>query len=138
MNDAANRIQDQMEAIRGQLNQSVDTALTSARRATEWRNYVRKYPWACLGVAAAIGYVVVPRRLEVRQPDVDTLLKLAERKKLVLQANPPETKQRGMGQELSRLAAKLAMRAAMGYLGRQLGKTGAGKNEAPKNPANTS
>lgn len=127
-----------MEEIRGQLNQSVDSALTSARRATQWRHYVRKYPWACLGVAAAMGYVVVPRRLEVRQPDVDTLLKLAERKKLVVQANPPEKKQRGMGQQLFRLAANVAMRAAMGYMTRQLGKTGAGKNEPPKNPGNTS
>src|SRR5204862_1593242 len=28
---------------------------------TDWRHYVRKYPWLCLGATAAAGYLLVPR-----------------------------------------------------------------------------
>jgi hypothetical protein len=36
--------------------------VTVASIATDWRSYLRSYPWLAIGVAFASGYLLVPRR----------------------------------------------------------------------------
>ena len=122
MADPAKRIQHRMRDIRGQLDHDVSTPVTSAKSIADWRAYVRKYPWICLGGALAIGYFAVPKRVEVRQPDVDTLLKLAEKNKLVVQANPEPQERRGAMHQLLRFATNAAVRGALAYAGHQMGR----------------
>jgi hypothetical protein len=81
-----------MHDLRGQLDNDVEEVVDSAKEFTDWRTYVRSYPWACVGVAAAIGYLVVPSRVELESPDVDTLLELAKRtNSLSRPTRPPKT-----------------------------------------------
>ncbi len=130
---SAERIRSRMESIRGQLDQDVDDVVESAKSMIDWRVYVSEYPWACLGAAVAIGYLVVPRQLEVNRPDADTLLELAKGNKLVVSANPSPQPSRGVAGMLFHVAAKAAVRGALSYLGQQLGKRSAQHGARPSN-----
>jgi hypothetical protein len=54
-------IQRAMQQVRCNLGNEVDIFVQQARDATDWRHYVRRYPWFCLGATAATGYFCVPR-----------------------------------------------------------------------------
>ena len=43
-----------------------DEAVEKARTKFDWRHYVASHPWVSLGTAAAVGYLLVPRRLAAR------------------------------------------------------------------------
>ena len=55
-------LQRQMQHVRGNLSEHADEAVQKARRGLDWRHYVARHPWTALGVAAAAGYILVPRR----------------------------------------------------------------------------
>jgi hypothetical protein len=119
---SAEHIQHRMHDLRGQLDNDVEEVVDSAMEFTDWRTYVRSYPWACVGVAAAIGYLVVPSRVELESPDVDTLLELAKKNKLVVQANPSPRKRDGIASTALRFILHAAGRSALTYLGQKVGE----------------
>jgi len=80
----AEQIQQEMHHVRAELRDDVQDMVASARVLREWRAYVRSYPWACLGAAAAVGYLIVPSRMMVIRPDAASLLELAKQKKLTV------------------------------------------------------
>jgi hypothetical protein len=51
-----------MAQIRLELHQDVEGVVEGAEAATDWRGYVRSYPWASVGLALAVGFLIVPRR----------------------------------------------------------------------------
>jgi hypothetical protein len=55
-------IRRQMAKIRIDLHYDMRSVVAGAEAATDWRFYVRHYPWVCLGVAFASGFLAVPRR----------------------------------------------------------------------------
>jgi hypothetical protein len=62
---AANEVESirrQMAQIRMDLHHDARGVVAGAEAATDWRHYVRLYPWAALAAAAILGFVVVPRR----------------------------------------------------------------------------
>jgi hypothetical protein len=58
----SDEIQQQMARIRRELHQDVSEVVAGAEAAADWRRYVRAYPWAAVGIALAVGYLVVPRQ----------------------------------------------------------------------------
>ncbi len=62
-------VQRQMQDIRGDLAAHADEAVQKARTKFDWRHYVANYPWVTLGAAAAMGYLLVPRRARSRACD---------------------------------------------------------------------
>jgi hypothetical protein len=130
MSSVAERIQRRMHDLRGQLDDDVEEVVDSAKEFTDWRTYVRRYPWACVGVAAAIGYLVVPSRVELESPDVDTLLELAKQNKLVVEANPSPRKQEGLASTAFRFMLHAAGRSALSYLGQIVGELAARDSDA--------
>jgi hypothetical protein len=123
MNDIAiNDIRRQMEAVRCNLGDEVEEIVGSARTLTDWRFYVRSYPWLCLAGAAAVGFWAVPKRIEIVSPSPEALEELAKRNHLVVNTNPqPQTKQ-GIGGALLGTLATLALRGAIGYVGKNASK----------------
>ena len=55
-------IQRRMAQIRRELHEEVREAVKGAQSLTDWRSQVRNHPWLALGAAAAVGYLIVPRR----------------------------------------------------------------------------
>jgi len=56
------KILRRMAEIRRELHEDMQGVVAGAEAVTDWRRYVRLYPWAAVGAAIAIGYLVVPRR----------------------------------------------------------------------------
>ena len=121
MSKTPDQIRTQMQWLRRSLDDDVDQIVESAREMTDWKNYLRRYPWASLTVAAAVGYLVVPNRIEIMSPDADTLLKLAKKNKLVINANPEPQKRSGIVGALFTLVAATATRGVTSYLGNKVG-----------------
>ena len=124
MNDSpeVERIRREMEHLRGELHHEYGAIVRGAKVLTDWHYYVRTFPWACLGAAAALGFLAVPRRLEVMSPDADTLAKLAKQNRLVVEPQPRTQARSGVMASLLTLAANAALRAALAYAGQQSGK----------------
>ncbi len=133
MSEVAGEIQRRMEAVRCHLIDDADHVADSARQMVDWREYVRRYPWISVGVAAAVGYLAVPRRVEIISPDIDTLLDLAKKNKLVVEANPPPRKREGLLDMLLTIAGNAAVRGAISYLGQQTARQTA--ERAPRSDA---
>ena len=55
-------LQRQMAQIRHEMHEEVRGAVRGAQSLTDWRRIVANHPWAALGIAAATGFLVVPRR----------------------------------------------------------------------------
>ncbi len=61
----ADEIRRRMGEIRRDLRREMKGMAANVNAMTDWRQYVRLYPWAALGVAVAVGYLVVPRRYKL-------------------------------------------------------------------------
>jgi hypothetical protein len=103
-----------MAQIRRDLHEDVKGVVEGAEAATDWKRFVRNYPWATLGAAMAIGYLIVPRKHRST-----TFVNMAP-------AQLPETIAAEPTQELAKkgkgllgtmfgLVAPMALRAAQGY-----------------------
>lgn len=127
MSDAESReiepenIQRRMADIRERLHQQVEDIVEDARTLVDWRHYVREYPWICFGAAATLGLLVVPRRLEIMQPDAETLAKLARQQRLVIEPKAQAKKEeRGAVGALLAWAGSMLLRQGLQYAGQQL------------------
>ena len=125
-------IRQRMNALRGSLDLDVEQVATSVRAKTDWRYYVRNYPWLTIAAATAVGYLVVPRRVERVEKiisDPDTLARLAKQEKLVV--SKKARAQAGSDSIMSKLLAvalAAGSRAAIGYVSGKLGSTLSGSN----------
>lgn len=111
-----------MESVRGGLSDEVDEISDRVRKATDWRHQVANHPAAAAGLAALVGFWLVPTRPVVRRPDAATLEDLARREKLVVTDKPVAEKQTGLAAAALAIGANFALRAATAYVGQQAGK----------------
>jgi len=107
-------IRRRMAQIRRDLHQDVKGVVESAEAVTDWRRYIRMYPWAALGVAVAAGYLVVPKR---RVPsDLATQADVARVREVVKEAKTEKkTARKGLIGAAFGFIVPIALRAAQGY-----------------------
>jgi hypothetical protein len=55
-------IRRKMAQIRMELHQDVQGLVAGTEAASDWKYYVRHYPWAAMGAAALVGFLIVPRK----------------------------------------------------------------------------
>jgi len=58
-------IERQMAEMRAALQQDVRVLASEARILADWRTHFRAHPWLFCGVAAALGFILVPRARKV-------------------------------------------------------------------------
>jgi hypothetical protein len=104
-----------MTRIRCNLNEGVDGIVENAKVMSDWRFYVRSYPWACVGAAVALGYLIVPARLEIMRPDPETLAELAKQNRLLVKPEAEPQKRGGLTGAFLSLLAGAAMRGVTSY-----------------------
>src|SRR5947209_12012268 len=51
-----------MARIRRELHEDVRGVVESAEAVTDWKHWIRDYPWASVAAAAAVGFFLVPKR----------------------------------------------------------------------------
>lgn len=116
-------IRSQMASVRSTLDTNVHELAENARNLTDWRYYVKAAPWGAVGAAAAIGYLIVPRRIHIVQPDADEIAKLAKRHQIVVEHKAKaEAKQGGPAQLVMTMLANAMLRAVTAYASQQAGK----------------
>lgn len=111
----ADEILRQMALIRRDLHEDVRGVVASAEAVTDWHRHIRNHPWLALSAAAAVGYLVVPRRHKVvaTRSDVAKVRELVEEK--VVEAPKAATSKRGLVGMAFGLLAPIAVKAAQSY-----------------------
>ena len=97
-----------MQQIRCEMDQDLEEMVASARTMVDWKHYVKTYPWVCLGTAAALGFLIVPKRSRAIHPDLATLTELAKTGHLVVEPAPAAT--HGLVDALLATVASIAVR----------------------------
>ena len=120
--ETADDLRRRMDAVRGHLNKDVEQVASSVRVKTDWRYYVRRHPVAVIAAATAVGYAVVPRRIEKVTPDPETLRKMAKQEDLVVAPRSKASHKDGIASKLLALAFTAAARSAMGFVSGTLGE----------------
>lgn len=118
--DRAQQIRRSMAYIRRELDVDVAEVEQSARTLLNWKYYIENYPWACVGVATAVGYLAVPRKLEIHSPDPKTLEKLARDRHLVIEQKPKAEAKGGLIGTAFSFISGLVLKTAMAQLGHQV------------------
>ena len=108
-----------MQLVRCEIDEDVEDMVASARRMVDWKHYVRTYPWVCLGTAAVLGFLILPRPSTA----VGVLASLAELAKTGQPVvRPAAAPTRGLVKGLLAAVASIAIREATAYLGQSAGR----------------
>ncbi len=113
-----------MAKIRLELHEDVRGVVEGAEAATDWRRYIRNYPWASVGLALAVGYLIIPRRhrstastIQLAASEFARTLEPARARESEPEQERPKEKKKGkslFGMAFG-LVAPMAWRAAQGY-----------------------
>lgn len=131
MTRPAATIREEMQHVRCEIADDMDDVVESARQMADWRCYVKRYPLAFVGAAAVAGFVMVPKRVERIEPNVETLLKLAKRNGLVVKSAPESSVNSGLAKTLIGLVGGAALRYGVALAGQHLQKF---VSEVPRPP----
>lgn len=112
---SAEQIQREMREVRADLRGNVQEIVQQAQGLTDWQEYVKAYPWLALGAAAVVGYLAVPSRPTIIQPDSKQLLELAKAQNLHLGIEKPAARP-GIVGSLAGMAGSLVLQAGMSAL----------------------
>jgi hypothetical protein len=143
--DQADEVRRRMSSLRSDLEGDVQNVTDSARAIAEnaramadWRYVVRRFPYATAGLAAAVGFLVVPKRSEVIVPDPETLAKMAQLNQVWVKTGKPQPidKQAGWMAGLLALAASTAGRFALNWATAQVKTSLAASASRSPAPAN--
>jgi hypothetical protein len=117
----ADEIRLKMARIRRELHEDVREVVASAEAVTDWRRYIRMYPWAALGVPFAVGYLIVPRKHRpvpipiVVPAGAAEVREAIDREKEREKDKAKEPQRKGLVGMALGFLAPIALRAAQGY-----------------------
>lgn len=136
MSREADQILNEMATLRREVDEDVDDLVLGAKEMTDWRYYMRKYPWVCIGGAVAIGYFAIPSRIEVMRPEADEIATLAKREKLVVEPKQQAKTRGGVRGQLFNFASSLVIRGLLAYAGQNVSKMLQPQDPAGPSPTN--
>jgi hypothetical protein len=113
-------VRARMQGIRCDIDQDLEDVSASARSMVDWKHYVRAYPWVCLGTAATLGFLIVPKRSAARNGDSATPTEPAENSPRVVPSAPAVA--RGLVAALVATVVSIAVREATAYVGQSVGR----------------
>jgi hypothetical protein len=133
---SADELRAEMRQIRREMGRDVEVLVEHAERLMDWRYYVHRYPWATVGVAAFLGYYLVPQRTVVMPTDERTLERIAAKIPVMVKSVEPgkEEKKTTLFGSLINMGMNAALRAAQAYASQQLGKFVTERMTAPQQP----
>lgn len=132
--DSADEIRRRMAELRRELSSDVREVGQNARVMADWRFYVRRFPWAMVGIAAAAGFMLIPRRKEVQviSPDPNALAEMFRKEQLRVETPARAKESQGLVKSLMLMGITWAAKTGMGYMGERLRTAAVQKpHEAP-------
>ncbi len=134
--EPAETICRRMAELRRELTHDVQDVSRSARAMASPSFYIRKFPWATLAMAAGVGYMLIPKKKQVIQPDMAALAELVRKNQVHINASQAAEESQGMVKTLAVMGLTWAAKAGMNYVIQQL-TTAATKPKVPT-PAHSS
>jgi hypothetical protein len=134
MNDPppADAVRARMQQIRCEMDQDLEYMVETARKMVDWKHYVKTYPWVCLGAAAALGFLIVPKRSTATHPDLGTRTELARTGHFVAKPAPAATP--GLVDALVATVTSIAVRKGIEWLGQSAARVLARVADPPPQP----
>jgi len=112
--ETADQLRREMAMVRRELSADIKGVTAQAKALTDWRQYVKHAPWISIGIAAAAGFMVVPRKLNMKTVDPDAIAKLAKQHRVVVESKPKAAAKAGLSSTLFGLISRTVLRAAIG------------------------
>jgi hypothetical protein len=132
----ADAVRERMQQLRCEIDGDMEDMSAHARTMLDWKHYVKTYPWVCLGTAAVLGFLIVPKRSSAINADLATPTALTKSGHLVVK--PAPTAARGLVDALVATVVSIAVREATAYLGQSAGRLLGitGQREASRHDSN--
>jgi hypothetical protein len=112
-------IRRQMAQIRHDLHEDVCAVVSGAEGVTDWRRYVRAYPWLSVALVMGAGYLVVPRSRRSVPVDIARQADVAEVRDVLKHAQQApgakEERRKSLVGAALAMAAPFAWRVAQNY-----------------------
>ena len=125
----AENIRKQMRNIRREMGADVKHIVHSAQQLSDWRYYVRKFPWMCVGSAFAIGLMLAPSRRKAGNAEWEKLAAQVQKARLADLGISASVGQ-GLFKKLLAVAGPIAARSAVNFLANRFGdRAGSGGEE---------
>lgn len=113
---AADEILLRMRGIRRNIRADVNKVVANTSQMFDWKTYVKSFPWTSIAVAVAVGYLLVPRRMQVVAYDKATLENYLKQHELAaVPIPPPPPPARSAVSEVLKIAGTVAFRVGMAY-----------------------
>ena len=111
--EAADRIRARMAELRSELSCDVQDVGRSARAMTDVGHYVRRFPWATVAIAVAVGYLLVPRKKQVVYPDPAQLARLIKHNQVRVETGAVESSPKSIVKGLLAMGLMTAARVGL-------------------------
>lgn len=121
-NSESEALRRQMASLRNDLDHDVGAVVDRAKELTDWRNLVRRHPFLSLTAAAALGYLIVPQKLNLISPSAATLEELAKKNRLVVKPRPAVGRQASVASPFVNLVVGALFRSALNLAGQKVGQ----------------
>ena len=118
--DAADDIRQRMAELRRSLAYDVEDVSRGATAMTDPSYYVRRFPWAAVAIAAAAGYMLIPKKKELNQPDPETVAELVRKQKIRVEPMKRDKEREGLLKTLLVMGITWAAKTGAGFVGQQL------------------
>ncbi|MGO9115601.1 MAG: hypothetical protein ACLP9L_40860 [Thermoguttaceae bacterium] len=111
-------VRARMQGIRCDIDQDLEDVSASAHSVVDWKHYVKTYPWACLGTAAVLGFLVVPKRSAATDTEAVAPTEAAKNGRPVVNSAPTAT--RRLVDAIVTAVVSAAIRETIAYIGPSL------------------
>ena len=108
-------VRTRMQGIRCDIDQDLQDVSASAHSMVDWKHYVKAYPWVCLGAAAALGFLIVPKQSAAINADAASPAEPAKADHPVVNSAPTAT--RGLVDAIVAAVVSVAVRETIAYFG---------------------
>jgi len=135
--EPAEKICMRMAELRRELVYDMQDVSRSAKAMASPSFYIRKFPWATLAVAAGVGYMLIPKKKQVVQPDMEALAELVRKNQVNINTTKAAEPSQGMMASLAVMGLSWAAKAGLNYVVQQMTTAASKKknpNAAPSSP----
>jgi hypothetical protein len=120
----AEEIQARMREVRSNVDAEVERFVEAAREMTDWRHYVRKLPWLCVGAAVAVGYLCVRPKKTRPSPDTREHVESASQPRFAAVPDQPAKRTESFALSLIRIAAPIVVKVGIAAIERRMVASG--------------
>jgi hypothetical protein len=128
--DSVDAIRRRMAELRRELTCDVEDVSRSAREMANPMYYIRHFPWASAAVAAAVGFILVPKKKQVVQPDPEMLAELVRKQQVKVDTVKAGSDTQSMLKGLVVMGLTWAMRTGLQYAGQRFTEAAMKKAQA--------